>query len=78
MLFSHTMLRKFRFSNISEAICHFSAFGALIALCITVFFCYFYIVFLRMKPDLIFTSDILSIPVHYRNNIPNTSYKFDI
>ena len=27
---SHTIFRKFRFSNISEAICHFSAFGALI------------------------------------------------
>ena len=30
LLFSHTVFRKFRFSNISEAICHFSAFGALI------------------------------------------------
>ena len=30
LLFSHASFRKFRFLNISEAICHFSAFGALI------------------------------------------------
>ena len=30
MTCGHTIFRKFRFSNISEAICHFSALGALI------------------------------------------------
>ena len=30
LLLSYTVLKKFNFANISEAICHFSAFGALI------------------------------------------------